>query len=91
MNPSHIRNIVIKPGPAGRPGTQPTRRLDRFGFVKRPAGATNRQNLLDPVGQPMTQVTLENPGETRVTLHGRFKILFLSGSVKVEKLTVIWL
>jgi len=55
MNPSHIRNIVIKPGSAGRPGTQPTRGLDRFGFVKRPVNALTMSNPVDPAGPPVTR------------------------------------
>jgi hypothetical protein len=52
---------VIKPriGPAGRPGTRSTSRLDRSGFVKRPAGATTQQNPVDLMGRPMTRTNLD--------------------------------
>jgi hypothetical protein len=50
----------MKPGLAGRPETRSTRWLDRFGFVKRPAGATTWQNPGDLVGRPMTRTTREN-------------------------------
>jgi hypothetical protein len=38
-------------------GWPETRWLDRFEFVKRPAGATTRQNPVDPPGRPMTRAT----------------------------------
>jgi len=39
-----------------------------------------RPNPVDPAGWPMTRATRANSGETGVTFHGRFEILFLSGS-----------
>jgi len=44
-----------------RPGGS-TQWLDRFGFVKRPANTTTRQNPVNPVGRPMTRA---NPDKTR--------------------------
>ena len=35
--------------------------LDRFGFNKRSARATTRQNPIDPTGQPMTRATRTRP------------------------------
>jgi len=59
------KGTVIKPGPAGRPGTRSTRWLDRSGFNKRPAVATARPNPGDPVGRPRTRATQANPNKTR--------------------------
>ena len=59
-----------------RPG-ESTRDLDRFGFVKRPAGATTRQNPIDPAGRPMTRATWANQDETRC-FFSLFKCGFLS-------------
>jgi len=39
-----LNSTVIKPGPAGRPGTRSTRWLDRSRFNKRPAVTTARPN-----------------------------------------------
>jgi len=48
------QTTVIKPGLAWW--------LDRFGFVKRPAGTITWQNSIDQVGRPMTRA---NQDETR--------------------------
>jgi hypothetical protein len=62
--PSHLMAFYPYLLNSDRPGRL-TRRLDRFGFIKRPAGATTWQNPSDPAGRPMTRATQENPDETR--------------------------
>jgi hypothetical protein len=75
MGEIDVQIIVIKPGPA--------RRVDPVAPVAGPVRVCQKTGLCnDPVkpGRPMTRVTRANPGDTRVTLHGRFEILSLSGS-----------
>ena len=52
-------------GPAGRPGTRPTRAWDRSGWRQKPARELTWQNPIDPEGRPGTRSTRSNPGETR--------------------------
>jgi len=52
-------------GPAGRPGTRPTRAWDRSGWRQKPARELARWNPVDPAGRPGTRATRVNPAETR--------------------------
>jgi len=61
-----LMSIVIKPGPARRVDRDPVDLVPvnpvagPSRFVKRPAGATTRQNLGNSAGRPMTRATREN-------------------------------
>jgi len=52
-------------GPAGRPGTRPTRAWDRSGSKQKPVWELARWNPVDPAGRPGTWATRANPAETR--------------------------
>ena len=58
-------SFKTRTGPAGRPGTRPTRAWDRSGWRQKPARELTRRNPVDPEGRPGTRSTRSNPGETR--------------------------
>jgi hypothetical protein len=61
------QSFKTRPGPAGLPGTRPTRAWDRSGLRQKPARELARGNPVDPGPDP--------PGQTRVR-PGQFFLLF---------------
>jgi len=50
-------SFKTRTGPAGRPGTRPTRAWDRSGWRQKPARELTRWNPVDPEGRPGTRST----------------------------------
>jgi hypothetical protein len=76
-------SFETRTGPAGWPGTRPTRAWDRSGSKKKLVWKLAWWNPVDPAGQPRTRSTRVNPAETWLIFYA-FSLQLVEVPIDVE-------